>query len=359
MSAINKTFSTIVFMFFMLSVYGSPEKQDSVRYEVLMSTSLLNELQINSNFVPAVDVTSKRLILLSSTDQFYLLGWGGMVPLGNKVATGIGAFAFTSDSLLMVIRNNELCYLDSLGKLSFLYKLPEHGMGISTGKYAMYIYDRNSTKSKHALYALAGGGKYAKLFDVPGPISSVVEWNDRILFSTGNALLQYNLKTKEIKALAALPEGKIIKSLAVDPSEGRIFFSTANMICTVKDEKVSVITDKLGGTIRYFNGLMVLKPESSLLIRMVGIDRAIASASLPVKSSLNADLSVEILTNSTIIELVKNELSDELIISIVNHSKVDFNLNVDSMIDLSNQGISSKVILAMKRAMKTQEIEKK
>jgi hypothetical protein len=206
---------------------------------------------------------------------------------------------------------------------------------------------------------LAGGGKYAKLFDVPGPISSVVEWNDMILFSTGNALLQYNLKTKEMKALAALPVGNIIKSLAVDPSEGRIFFSTANMICTVKDQKVVVITDKLGGTIRYFNGLMVLKPESRLLIRMVGIDHAIASASLPVKSALNADQPAEILTNLKVIELVKNELSDELIISIINHSKVDFNLNVDSMIDLSNQGVTSKVILAMKQAMKRQEIDKK
>jgi hypothetical protein len=56
---------------------------------------------------------------------------------------------------------------------------------------------------------------------------------------------------------------------------------------------------------------------------------------------------------------VKNELSDELIISIINHSEVDFNLNVDSMIDLSNQGVTSKVILAMKQAMKRQEIDKK
>jgi hypothetical protein len=67
----------------------------------------------------------------------------------------------------------------------------------------------------------------------------------------------------------------------------------------------------------------------------------------------------DVLTNSKIIELVKSKLSDEIIISIINHSVVDFNLSVDAMIDLSNQQVSSKVILAMKQAMKRQILNTK
>jgi hypothetical protein len=352
MNTINKALLTIVLTFFVLSVYGFTGNKDSVRYELLLSGNLLKEMQINNNLINSVDITSKRLILLSSPDQFYLLGWGGIVPLGNKVAPNIGSFAFTPDSLLMAIRNNELCYLDSLGKLSALYKLPDKGMGISAGRYVMYIYDRNSTKNKHALYVLAGGGKYTKLLEVPKPINSVLEWNNSILLCTGNAILQYNLKSKGLQAIAALPDDKIIKSLAVDSVNGRIYFSTDSMICAEKGSEIVVITDKLGGTLRYFNGLIVLNPARKLLIRIVGMEHAIASKSISVKNGQKLSQPIEILTNPTIIELVKDELSDELIISIIKHSKVDFNLSVESMITLSNQHVSSTVILAMKQAMK-------
>ena len=63
------------------------------------------------------------------------------------------------------------------------------------------------------------------------------------------------------------------------------------------------------------------------------------------------------LTNSNIIALVNDKLSDGVIINIISRSKVDFNLSVDGMIDLSDKNVSSQVILAMKEAMKRQSLK--
>jgi gas vesicle protein len=256
-----------------------PVKEDSLRYEILLTGKMLNKIHVDKKLTASLDITSNRLVLLSTADQFYALGWGGIVPLGKKLAGDICSYAYTSDSLLMTIRNNELCVFDSLGNLSRLIKLPNKGMGISAGKYVMYVYDRNKNQPKSTLYVIAKGGKYAKMFDVPAPITSVVEMNNSILFATENAVFSFNSKNKELKVLAALPKKKEIKSIAVDTSKQRVYFSTDSIVCALKDSSVVMITDKSGGILKYFNnGLIVFNPEKNLLTRMVGIETVIASA---------------------------------------------------------------------------------
>ena len=56
------------------------------------------------------------------------------------------------------------------------------------------------------------------------------------------------------------------------------------------------------------------------------------------------------LTNTTIIKMVKGKLSDELIIDEINSSKVNFDLNIESLTVLSNANVSEKVIQAMRTA---------
>jgi hypothetical protein len=189
---------------------------------------------------------------------------------------------------------------------------------------------------------------------MPKPINSVVEFNNSLLFCTENAVLQYNLGNKTLKALAILPDKDIIKSLTVNPMNGRVYFSTSNRIYSIKDTSLILIADELGGTLRYFNGLIVFDPGKKIMIRLAGSDDAIAATTEPEKIVPMPDQPVEILTNSTIVELVKEQLSDEIIINIIEHSRVDFNLTVEAMIELSNQHVSSRVILAMKQAMKKQ-----
>lgn len=355
----SKVITIFLLTFWTVLVHALPIKNDSLRFEILLTGKMLNDIHLNEKFVNSIDITSNRLVLLSTSNQFYVLGWGGIVPLGEKVAGNIGSYAFTADSLLMTIRNNELCSFDSLGNLSKLFKLPGEGMKISAGKNVMYVYDNNKDHQKNSLYIIAKGGKYAKLFEVTTPIYSVVEVNDLILFATENAVFRFNPKNNELKELVALSKDKEIKSIAVDSSSNRIYFSTEKAIYALKDSNMVTITDKFGGILRYFNdGLIVFNPEKNLLIRMVGIDDKITSEIQALKATANDKPTTKMLTNSTIINMVKTKLSDDLIVNIINKSMVNFNMSVDSMIFLSNQNVSSAVIMAMKNAMKRKTIDK-
>jgi hypothetical protein len=350
-NTLNKILTTAFLTLFVVSAFGSRGSNDSLRYEILMSSRLLNDLKINTTLTGSFDITSKELILLSSDKQFYLLGWGEFARFGKTSEPYIESFAFTPDSLLMVIRNNELCYMDSTGNLSGMFKLPGQRMGITAGKNVMYLYDRNVAKDKNALYILASGGKYVKLFEVPKPIYSVVEYGNFLFFATENAVFQFNLNSKELKAVAALAGNQYIKSVTVDPTAGNIYFSTDDMICSLKDNSVFIITDKLGGTLRYFKGLIVYNNRSKLMMRIVGLEKAIVTNPLPVDPSPDSNQQIEVLDNSTIIDLVDSGLSEELIINIIRNARVNFNLSIDEMVRLSEQNVPSAVILAMKQAM--------
>jgi hypothetical protein len=280
MKILNKIFPFIFIVIWQLPVYGvSTEKGDSLRFEVLMNNKMLDDIHLDISFTNSLNITSNHLILLSSTDKFYLLGWGGIKSIGLKATGIISSFAYTSDGFLMIVNNNELCYLkDSIGHFARLYQLPSNNMGITAGKNVMYLYDRVKEQKSCALYILAKGHKYLKLFEIPTPILSVCDMNGSILFSTENKIYSINSKNNNIKALVALPNDKEIKSIAVDTSLNRIFFSTENMVYTLKDSTAEIITDKFGGILKYFNGgLIIFNPEKKYLIRIVGIENKIAT----------------------------------------------------------------------------------
>jgi len=333
-----------------LQVSGMPAP-DSLRYEVLMSSALLKTMNLNAAFIGTLDVTPERHVLLSTESRAFLLGWGGMKPLGKPVSGTIGSFAFTPDGLLMVVRDNEICYFDSLGVLTSLYKLPYSDMGISSGKKVMYVYDRSSGKTNKGVYELSPGGKYKILFELTTPIKSVAEYNNTVLFATRNLLCQFDPATKDYKVLATLSKEKTILSVTVDSPGNMIYFSTDREIYAVNNSAAITISKELGGILKFYDGgLMVFDPGKDFLIRIVGIEKVLAGVQA-AKVIEKAKPETEVLTNLSITDLVKSELSDPLIIAIIRRSKVNFNLGVDAIIELSGQGVSSDVILEMKQAM--------
>jgi hypothetical protein len=375
MRTIYKILAIVYITILGMPVYGIPsETEDSLHLEILMGSKMLDDIHLKVEFINSLNVTTQGHILLSSINQFYLLGWGGIMPVGQKVTGSISSFAYSPDGYLMIVHNKELCYIDSLDRLAKLYDLPGEDMGITAGENVMYLYERNKEKKDHALYILSKGHKYAKLFVIPTPITSVLEINKTLLFATENKLLAINLMNNEVKALVALPqkENSII-SITNDTLTNTIYFSSKDAVYALKDTSVVCISDKFGGMVKYFSdGLLVFKPERKFLIRLnierataskapaiVEVPKAVAPKDVPKVNAPKVSPPVNILTNSSIIELVKNQLSDELIISIINRSNVDFNLGVDAMIDLSNQQVSSKVILAMKQAMSRQILNTK
>lgn len=344
----------IVLLILLSSVFqGFAGNEDSLRFEVMLTKKIKSDASVNAIFKPGLDISPDRLILLSTSDQLYLVGWGGIVPLGNRVTGKINSFSFTPDSILMVVRNNELCNLGKMGDLNRIFTLPEENMGIARGKFVMYVYDSDKNLKKHSIYAIARGGKYLKLLDVPFPVSSVTESGKSLLFTNKNGLFRFTFQTKDLKAVAALPAGQEIKSVAADTVSDRIYFSTDDKIFLSKGQDVFLITDKMGGILRIFGkGLVVFDPSKDLVVRISGMSDKMIMSLKPAAEVAVAKKSNDTLTNERVIEMVNLKLSEELIISIINHATVNFDLSVNAMIDLANKHVSSAVIKTMKNAMK-------
>jgi len=352
MDKIGKTFLAILALLCSLQSHGVISKTGSLTYEILLNSKLMNDLKIRTDFVPTIDMSANQLIMLASSDQFYLLGWGGMVPFGKPSKGDISSFAFAPDSTLLVIRNDELCYFDPDGKLAMLYRLPDKGMGISAGEKMMFIYDRNRKKDKKAVYAVAQGGKYTKVLELPDAINEVIENGNSLILASGNSLFDYNIPLKKLKAITVMPEGKEIKSVAYDPSEGRIYFSADNKIYALKDTSAAIITDEFGGILKYSGkGLLVFSPEEKIVARVVGIEMEIKNSS-GIKETADRKKQDGILTNSSIADMVSASLSEQMIIELIRRSTVDFDLSVDSIVGLSQKGVSSEIIMEMKQAAK-------
>jgi hypothetical protein len=328
---------------------------DSLGIEVLLNRQICIDAGINGRFIGSLDITPERHILLSTPEKLYSLGWGGLIPFKKNVPVNLNSFAYTPDGFLMGVRSGELVIFDAQANIVKLYNLPEKGMEIAAGNYVMYLYDHNKAKSKHTLFAIARGGKFARLLDVALPIESVVETGSSILFAAGSTIFHFTPKSNELKAIATLPGNRQIRSIAADTPNDRIFFSTDSAVFALKGSNPVIITDSTGGELKYYkNGLIIFNPERSLLLRITGIEAGIAAVDERNKAALETKPAPTILVNETIATMVKSGLSDESIIKAINSSRVDFNLSVDAMVELSGQNVSSAVIMAMKQAMKKQ-----
>lgn len=336
---------------------------DSLRFEILMSSRMLKSAKIQADFISSVDVTSGHHVLLSSKNQFYLLGWGGMKPLGKTSSSGvIRSFAFSPDSLLMVIRNDEVCFFDSKGTLEKLYKLPDKEMGICAGKNVMYVFDQGNSRPNKAIYVLSRGGKYAVLLESATPINAMAELDNTIYFASGNMVCRYDMKTKDHKVVATLSKEKAILSLTADPENKRIYFSTRNSIYAVNESNAITLSGNIGGFLKFYGGgLVVFDPGNKFLLRITEIEEVLKNAisgkqtaTGTTQATPKATSETKILNNSSIIDMVKSGMSDVMIISVIRQTKADFNLTVDAMVELSGKGVSSEVISEMRQAMKRQ-----
>ena len=80
----NKILPFLFLVLFSQLAQGQAKKTDSLAFEVLLNNSLLKDFKIDGKFIHCLDITPGRLVLLATSNQFFLLGWGGVVGLGKK-----------------------------------------------------------------------------------------------------------------------------------------------------------------------------------------------------------------------------------------------------------------------------------
>ena len=271
-----KTKYTHVVLFYCLLIvnfngYAQQQSSDSLKMDIFLNNSMLKEASINVKFINSTDYTPSGFLLLASSNQFYILGLGDMSVVFNKTNTAMDAFTITQDNALWVVSGDKLCYMDSLGNLSALYKLPISKAGIISGndENTAYIYDQTFQKGKkeYAIYR-SSDTQYARLASTPMPILSAFEYKTSLLFSSENKILCADNKTMTFFELFSLPQKQNIISIAGDTVNHAVYFSTQDTIYRIKESKLEYICNDFGGILKYDGeGLLVFNPEKKLIIR--------------------------------------------------------------------------------------------
>lgn len=247
-------------------------KEQSIHAEFLLSSTMLEDAYLDISFINSMNITSNKHILLSSTSQFYLLGLGGIKPVGKRTFN-IHAFDYAPEGILMVVHERELSYLDSIGNYHHYYTLPNDKMGITSGKKKMYVYDQKENLKSYNLYALENGS-YSKLINFPNIISSVYESNDLLYVASGNKIYAINSINNELNEVVRLEDSheKII-SITKDQKSEKLYFATNKDIYVLANKKIDCISDQFGGFLKLTDdSLIVFSPERKFLVRLITHD---------------------------------------------------------------------------------------
>lgn len=265
----------IVFVLMCICVFTGKAQNNSIQYGFLLDSVLLDSAKIKEPFINAIDISPNKLIVLSSQNKVYTLGWLGINQIAQINTAPISSFAFTHDSVLMLVAGKDLLLRDTSGKFLPVVKLPMADMRLSRGGEVMYLFDNKfvSGKIKYGLYVLAPGGKYKKILSSPQPISAVTEMNKQLYVAIGSGIYTLNLSNNELQLVFALQKEMSIKSLTVDYANDILYFSTTEEVYAWKNNNISYITgDFGGGIIQYFdNGILLFNPSTKDLLRITSI----------------------------------------------------------------------------------------
>lgn len=265
----------LILLFLSICFYTGKAQSNVIQFGFLLDSVLVDSAKINGTFIPSIDIAPNKSIVLSTQNKLYALGWLGIQSISKSISPSISSFAFTHDSVLMLVVEKDIMIKDTVGIFNSIAKLPVANMGISRGGEVMYLYDRNAIagKTKYAIYALAHGGKYKKLLSSPQPITGVVEMNKQLYIAIGSGIYTINLSNNELQLVAGMQKDMPINSLTVDYVNDIIYFTTSEGIYAWSNNQLAYVTgDFGGGIIQYFdNGILLFNPSTKDLLRITGI----------------------------------------------------------------------------------------
>jgi hypothetical protein len=278
---------------FITPFIGYTQELETADVDLLLTETMLKEVSIKTKLIHSIDYMTGDFLLLSSRNQFYLLGMGGIDSLFSVSKRTVNAYTVTPDGLLLIVSGKNLCTIDTMGSLVDLYTLPDAEMGISSGIGSVYVFDqhrRGNKQQTYSIYIISRNSQYTKLLTIPTPVASVFEDGTNVFFSTENRLLCADVKTKKLTEIISLPkkEDKII-SITRDTLNHAFYFSTDKAIYRIKDNKTECIGNEFGGILRYDGeGLLIFNPETNLIVRLrnnILYNTAQAGASLVEQSA--------------------------------------------------------------------------
>ena len=216
---------------------------------------------------PCVAVTPDGAAVVGNASGLWLVGGGNARATG---VSGLGCFTFTPEGLLMGVRDRELVFLDSHGRLRPLFRLPGVGMTLVPGNGDSLLLFGREDNGTWGLYTIRPGRQVSLLLHSPKPITAAAQTKSHILVVIEGAL--FLVEHDRLRLLAGEPKGTL-NAVAADPDGQAIFVSDDRRIFRVSNGRVTVVADDLGGTLCWQRGgLLVFDPRRSLLVRLVGVE---------------------------------------------------------------------------------------
>jgi hypothetical protein len=248
-----------------LDPYSAP----SVQIQILLDDRAARARGIDA-LADQLTVTPERLAVISDHKKLYRVGWGGAAALDGVDAVP-DAFDYTADGVLLAVRASELAYLDGDGTFKTLFALPHDGMALASGSASMFVFDRKRADGHAAIYELDRGRQARKLLESPQPIDAVTQGGNRVFFASGGLAFEATPGSR-LRAVAALPGGARIRSLAASSDGAKLYASDGDAIYEIEGQKAATITRGMGGTLRVQGGgLLVLDAKRRLLARIEGL----------------------------------------------------------------------------------------
>lgn len=272
------TASLVTLCLFISAQLTTAQQKNNLRYEILLNNNMLDSSLQKERFFNALDISPDNHITLSTGNKIYLLGWGGISQLGQEVkGSFINSYSYTTDGLLMAVKNNLLCYMNDKGILDTIVKLPNANMGLAAGRDVMYVFDQIRNDNKYKLYAFAKKGKYKQLLVSPKPITTVAEMSDSLYLAIGNGVYSLSPKSNSLNLVVGFQKESEIRSMTVDSVNNILYIATKNGIYARQDNNLIYVTgDFGGGIVKYFGeGLIIFNPVTNDIIRIVNIDKSI------------------------------------------------------------------------------------
>jgi hypothetical protein len=275
------TASLLIMCLFISAQLTTAQQKNNLRYEILLNNNMLDSSLQKERFFNALDISPKNLLTLSTGNKIYLLGWGGISQLGKEIkGTIISSYAYTTDGLLMAVKNNVLCYMNGKGILDTIVQLPNANMGLAAGKNVMYLFDQIRNDNKYKLFAFAKKGKYKQLLVSPKPITTVAEMSDSLYVAIGNGVYSLSpnpARAGSLKLVAGFQKESEIRSMTVDSVNNILYIATQDAIYARQNNNLVYVTgDFGGGIVKYFGqGLIIFNPVTDDIIRIVNIDQSI------------------------------------------------------------------------------------
>ncbi|MBI5208987.1 MAG: hypothetical protein HY927_03340 [Elusimicrobia bacterium] len=191
-------------------------------------------------------------------------------PLLAAEDPGLSSFAATPEGMIMTVRGDRLGYV-AAGSVVDKVALPSSQMRLERiAPDRMILYGPVSQKT-WAVYLLAGGGSYTKLFTFPGEISAVAGAEGGMIFANSWGIYKAEFG-KRISPVLYLPDKPGIRSLAYDAPHRAVFFSTADSVFLLIDGRVVKLLGNVSGTLRLGpEGLYILSETRQELLRVDNI----------------------------------------------------------------------------------------